>query len=161
MKSERERFDAKWEPVPESGCWIWTAAMCHRGYGRFNLKNKSGYLAHRWAYETFRGPIPNGLILDHLCRVRCCVNPLHLEAVTIRINNLRGIGFAAQNVAKTHCIKGHLLAGDNLWVDKNGGRRCKVCVRLSKRLESRVRSGWPENKLFIPPLPKNKRMVQP
>lgn len=96
-----ERFERLYEPEPNSGCWLWKGATAC-GYGYFRHRP-----AHRFAYELYRGPIPEGLQLDHLCRVRSCVNPSHLEAVTQGVNLHRGETIAARNAAKTHCPKGH------------------------------------------------------
>lgn len=106
-----ERFWSKVEKTDT--CWLWTGSLASGGYGSFNYKYKH-YRAHRLSYEQIRGEIPKGLVLDHLCRVRSCVNPDHLEAVTHRVNILRGIGGSAVNAKKTHCKNGHLLSGDNL-----------------------------------------------
>lgn len=102
-------------------CWLWVGVLNHLGYGRFGNQ-----FAHRMFYEWFVGPIPKGLVLDHLCRVTNCVNPEHLEAVTQRENILRGIGEAAKHARKTHCIHGHLLSPENL-VPGAKGRRCRTC----------------------------------
>jgi hypothetical protein len=119
-----ERFEADYEPITESGCWLWTGVERNgKGYGRFFFDGKNR-LAHRWSYEHFKGPIPKGLELDHLCRVRGCVNPDHLEAVTHKENVLRG------NVAKSSptCRQGHLKEGRNLYtVPSTKARRCRTC----------------------------------
>ncbi len=95
-KTPVERFEAKWTPVTESGCWLWLASTNHNGYGQF-MFNKTMVRAHRFAYELYRGPIPVGLQIDHLCRVRCCVNPWHMEPVTNRENSLRNGSASAKN----------------------------------------------------------------
>lgn len=85
-------WEAMWArvmPVPESGCWIWTGELNRNGYGRVWRLGRR-VMAHRAMYELLVGPIPEGLVLDHLCRVRCCVNPKHLEPVTVRENTIRG-----------------------------------------------------------------------
>ncbi len=91
----KERFLAKVTIGQNSGCWIWTASIGQEGYGRFGIKSlETGKFriieAHRVSYELFIGPILNGLELDHLCRVRACVNPAHLEPVTHKENCRRG-----------------------------------------------------------------------
>lgn len=123
-----ERF---WSKVhkhdgPETFCWIWTAGLDAHGYGQFGF-NKKPTKAHRVAYEELVSPPPSGMALDHLCRVRNCVNPAHLEPVSIGENVRRGDGVSARNAKKTHCPSGHELQGENLIVEKSGTRRCKEC----------------------------------
>lgn len=105
-------------PITESGCWIWMGEIAKsHGYGIVNGPIGNGKrrdYAHRIFHERFKGPIPEGLTIDHLCRVRCCVNPDHLDAVPIGINVLRGESNAAKHAKKTHCIHGHPLTSDNL-----------------------------------------------
>jgi len=126
-----ERF---WEKVDRSGdCWLWTAYVGARGYAYIVTGGRVAP-AHRLAYEWLVGPIPEGLEIDHLCRVRHCVNPAHLEPVTHRENDLRGVGIAAQNARKTHCERGHPLSGDNIRIRKEGWRTCLFCeqIRVAK-----------------------------
>ena len=124
MKSETQRF---WEKVTiqANGCWTWNGRLSGGGYGQFKTGGKYR-AAHRYAYETTVLTIKGGLTLDHICRNRSCVNPLHLEPVTQRENILRGISFAASNAKKTHCPKGHDLSGGNLRFH-NGKRHCRKC----------------------------------
>ena len=116
-------------PVPESGCWLWTAHIHKKtGYGRFGVLSNGPELAHRVAYELFVGPIPEGMHIDHLCRVRCCVNPKHLEPVTHAENLLRGFSRNAVNARKTHCLNGHEFNEQNTYIRKSDGYRwCKKC----------------------------------
>jgi hypothetical protein len=112
------------------GCWLWNGTI-HHGYGVLNINGKFQQ-AHRISYEIAKGAIPEGLQLDHLCRIRNCVNPDHLEPVTPRENVLRGIGPCALNSAKTFCIKGHPYNEENtLFVSRNRGsgqeRICRIC----------------------------------
>lgn len=95
--------------------------------------------AHRFMYRLLRGEIPAGLQLDHLCRVRHCVNPWHLEAVTARVNVLRGIGPTAQNAQKTRCPLGHPLSDENTYRNAQGERRCRICRRSSQERYKRRR----------------------
>ena len=124
-RSRDERFDAKWMPEPNTGCWLWTAATQGNGYGKFTVEGKQVY-AHRHAFERWVGPIPTGLTIDHLCRVRNCVNPDHLEPVTHRENLLRGETINAANAAKTHCVRGHEFTPGNTYVYRDG-RYCRTC----------------------------------
>src|SRR5258708_2280171 len=84
-------------------CWLWHAAIDKAGYARIGDQGKVLY-AHRVMYEMLGGPIPTGLHIDHLCRVRHCIRPAHLEPVTSRVNSMRGVGVAPKNAAKTHCV---------------------------------------------------------
>ena len=122
-----ERF---WPKVDAFGdCWEWTAGKNKYGYGLFRFKNRS-YLAHRFAYETLVGDIPEGEELDHLCRNRACCNPDHLQAVTRRVNVLRGFATSGLNARKTRCPQGHAYDEANTYISKtNGGRQCRACSR--------------------------------
>ena len=122
-------------------CWLWRGYIDPKGYGRFYWNKREGR-AHRFSYETFIGPIPDGLTIDHLCRVRHCVWPDHLEAVSSRINILRGAGISARNARKTHCKRGHPLSGGNLYVN-SGSRFCRECLRDYKIARSGKRSTEP------------------
>jgi hypothetical protein len=134
-RSVMERFWGKIEIGDESECWLWTDHIPPMGYGYFSTKGTSRY-AHRWSYEQFVGPIPTGLQIDHLCRVRNCVNPHHLEVVTGRVNILRGTSPPALNARKTHCLRGHPYSGDNLRM-KRGKRICRTCHNAHKRASRR------------------------
>ncbi len=123
-----ERF---WTKVRlDAGCWVWTAAKDGDGYAHFDWHGEVE-LAHRVAYQVLVGPIPDGLTLDHLCRVRACVNPQHLEPVTNRENLLRGNGFSGVNARKTHCAKGHAYDEANTYHRPSGGRDCRKCNAAS------------------------------
>ena len=111
----------------DDGCWIWTGALTRGGYGKTKVLGRTT-VAHRYCYEQLVGPIPEGLQLDHLCRVRACVNPDHLEPVTCQENLLRGETFQAANAAKTHCPSGHEYTPANTLSD-SGGRGCRTCKR--------------------------------
>lgn len=127
-----ERF---WTKVRdgESGCWTWTASLGPGGYGQFCLRRGVLVRAHRWSYEAMVGPIPVGLVLDHLCRNRACVNPDHLDPVPNRVNLLRGTGFAATRAAQTKCRAGHPFDQANTYVKANGSRNCRACKQAADR----------------------------
>jgi hypothetical protein len=119
---------------PELGpCWVWGAAL-ERGYGAFGI-GKRKVVAHRFAYELLVGAIPRSLTLDHLCRVRCCVNPAHLEPVTSVENVRRGESVSALNAVKTHCLRGHEFTVENTRIEPGGRRRCRACHRIQQREE--------------------------
>lgn len=133
-------------PEPNSGCVIWLGPLNKNGYGKMITGYKSEGTrrtawAHRLVYEYFVGPIPAGLDLDHKCRVRCCVNPNHLEPVTRKENMRRGMhatSVKARNVLRTHCKNGHPLSGDNLYLN-SGHRVCRTCKKAwSKAYDART-----------------------
>lgn len=131
-----ERLEKYAIPEPNSGCWLWTGTLSGSGYGQFQVSpvTKRKKQAHVASYEHFIGPIPNGMQLDHLCRVRCCVNPAHLEPVTPAVNTRRG---NLWQKSVTHCRRGHLLEGENLiprFLAK-GQRVCRECDRIRKRVQ--------------------------
>lgn len=132
--TERERFDAKWKLNLENGCWEWLASTWH-GYGIFYCsEERCGTNAHRVAWRLYKGPIPDGLHIDHLCRNRRCVNPDHLEPVTQAINNLRVPNNIADRArARTHCPQGHLYDEANTYLLKDGRRDCRECRNQAQR----------------------------
>lgn len=124
-KDPQDRFFTKLREA--NGCWEWTAALS-QGYGVFRLTDtRTNILAHRWAWMFFRGPVPDGLDLDHLCRNRACVNPDHLEPVSRAVNLHRGEGLTGVNHRKTCCPKGHPYDVANTYVTKLGHRSCRAC----------------------------------
>lgn len=160
-----ERFRTKIVTSDEHpGCWIWTGPKTPANYGTYLLSRKVAVsdadrhrVAHRYAYECLVGPIPKGLVIDHLCRVTLCVNPAHLEPVTVRENTNRGAGtgnalwdgrptrsmmaVAAMNSAKTHCPYGHPYDAENTrWEQRADGRwcrKCRECRNARMRVEPR------------------------
>jgi hypothetical protein len=124
------RFWARVDKHRESNeldpCWTWTGAKTPPGYGVLRIKQVNVY-THRFAYEQEVGPIPGGFHIDHLCRNTSCVNPTHLEAVTPRVNALRGTSPAADHARATHCSRGHPYTADNIYHAKGSGRRCRTC----------------------------------
>ena len=133
--NERVDYLAERINLTEDGCWLWTRAVTGKppkDYGQLWFK-KQRSLAHRFAYETLVGPIPEGLTIDHLCRRARCVNPDHLEPVTNRENILRGVGLAAQRARQTHCVHGHAFDAANTGIRPDGRRDCRACARERMR----------------------------
>lgn len=121
--------------VAPTGCWIWQREI-HNTYGRVGWRAPDGRKVNAWAhrvmYQAFKGPIPDGLEIDHLCHVTACVNPVHLEAVTHQENVLRSSGPSARCATRTHCPEGHPYDVANTVVDE-GSRRCRICRREQQR----------------------------
>jgi hypothetical protein len=131
------RFWPKVDKNGPGGCWLWLGTVAKDGYGRFWVRSKKRR-AHAVAYELAVGPVPAGLVLDHVrargCTHRHCVNPAHLEPVTTVENTMRGDAPAARAARATHCPKGHPYAGDNLYIQpSNGSRLCRECNRQHAR----------------------------
>lgn len=122
-----------WSVVNKTAsCWMWIGGLDWHGYGYFTAYQRRRQ-AHIISYEIYKGGIPMGLELDHLCRNPGCINPAHLEAVTHKTNILRGQTIMAENAKKTHCKRGHELAGNNLHINKKGERKCKACDAMRSR----------------------------
>jgi len=124
------RFMAKVNKDAPGGCWRWTAGSKNQRYGMFyEVATRAGakqVLAHRFSYEVFVGPIPEGTEIDHLCRNTKCINPEHLEAVSHRENVHRGTSPMADNAKKTHCRNGHPYDDEHTYLYK-GKRQCRPC----------------------------------
>lgn len=125
-----DRFASK---VDMSGsCWTWTAWIDHHGYGRLYFGRRNTEMAHRLSYQWAKGPIPEGLTIDHICRNRSCVRPDHLRAITRVENVMCGVGAAANNKRKTTCKRGHPF---NAF--KGSGKRiqryCTICKGITER----------------------------
>jgi 5-methylcytosine-specific restriction endonuclease McrA len=141
-KTLAERFWSKVQTTPT--CWIWTGSRNPNGYGILSIAKPAGGRttvgAHRVAYELLVGPIAHEL--DHLCRVRHCVNPAHMEVVT-RLENVQRSSHGNQ----THCKRGHPLSGDNLKiiVNRAGQRRCRICARARWGVYSKLRKAHLRN----------------
>jgi len=119
-----------------TGCWLWNGSKSSTGYGQIWVPGKTRQesrlaQAHRFTFEMFRGEIPRGYQIDHLCRCRNCVNPNHLEPVTQQENIRRGEG-GQQWAAKTHCPNGHPYDRENTYKYK-GSRFCRECQRIAAR----------------------------
>jgi hypothetical protein len=111
-------------------CLEWTGCTNPAGYGITSVADKK-WLVHRWVYERWVAPIPDGLVIDHLCRNPACANPVHLEAVTDRVNIYRGHSPQqwAEKAARSHCSYGHEWTLENTHITKNGSRCCRACDR--------------------------------
>lgn len=137
------RYVDKDGPVPAHApqlgpCWIWTGCL-KDGYGQFPHGN--GSKAHRFACELAGKALPENLEPDHLCRVRACVRPEHLEPVTHRVNTLRGSSPAANNARKTHCVHGHEFTPENMKIEHYGGRshrKCRACSSIREKSRDRM-----------------------
>lgn len=129
-------FDQLAPHIDASGdCWEWTGEVTANGYGILPVKIDGRWRnrrAHRLVRIALCGPIFGNLPLDHLCRIRHCVNPDHLEPVTTRANILRGAGLSAQNARKTHCKYGH----SDWHLQPNGHRDCRPCRRAYDRMRT-------------------------
>jgi hypothetical protein len=136
-----ERMDRLTVIDQTTGCWLWLGGLTKGGYGTVRDENSRTASTHRVTYEKIVGPIPDGLWLDHLCRVRRCRNPVHLEPVPPRENLVRGDTLTARFVNQTHCKNGHELTAGNIYRRPGHAseRRCRMCNRLWAR-EIRARS---------------------
>ena len=132
----RERFEERCAPCPVTGCWWWAGRPISQSvpYSRIRIGNQKKLLAHRLAFELFKGPIQPGLVIDHLCRNPECVNPDHLEAVSQRVNILRSpTSLATIYANRTSCDRGH-----NNWRPRkdSSGRYCVECRRIRNAARS-------------------------
>lgn len=116
-----------------TGCITWKGSLNLYGYGQVAIDEKN-WKAHRFSYELFKGKIKEGLMLDHICRNRTCVNPEHLRQVTNKQNVLENSeAVTAKNAKKLECIRGHAFSGKNLRIDKKGYRVCKECFKMHRK----------------------------
>lgn len=140
-QADIDRFERKYMPEPNSGCWLWLNALDKGGYGVFTIRrgvgNKANIAAHRFSYETYAGPIPEGRVVDHLCRVRSCVNPSHMELVTQRENVLRGD--LGKRMVATLCENGHPFSFENTVVDGKDKVTCLTCGSVYRRCDPAAR----------------------
>lgn len=131
--SQRHSAEAFWARVEKhqspDGCWLWIGSLTAAGYGHLRRPQGRYDYAHRVAYELMNGSIPDGLVIDHLCRVRSCCNPDHLQAVTHAENVRRGL--VPYGVIRTTCRHGHdITQPENVYVAPKGDRRCRACASL-------------------------------
>lgn len=142
-ESEIERFFALIGNQTEFYCWPWLGFFDKDGYPLFRRQNGSSCRAQRYSYETFRTTIPDRLVTDHICRNKICVNPFHLQAVTDKVNLLRGNGACALNSRKRICKWGHPLSGENLITYKYKNSIFRACRECRRRT---AREWWRSNK---------------
>lgn len=125
------RFWAKVEGGSYLECWRWTASLNDGGYGQFAIAGRP-HRAHRVAYQLLIGAIPEGLVIDYLCRNRWCINPWHLDPVTDEVNRTRGdagLTTGRYQRSKTQCPSSHPYDELNTRIDPQGHRRCRACER--------------------------------
>lgn len=135
-----ERFTAKYTPEPNSGCWLWTAAVLNAGYGQIYYRGRRAN-AHKAAYDFFHGPVPDGKEVHHTCNVPGCVNPDHLTVVTHAENMLSPVSatLSGINARKKACHVGHPFDSANTYVSKTGARACRKCNAKRARDKKRAR----------------------
>jgi len=146
MRSLEDRFNEKWVPVTESGCWLWTGAVSggkasgvQYGYISVGGRSGSGQRAHRVSYQLHNGDIPEGLFVRHKCDNPLCVNPDHLELGTHQ-DNMQDMAERGRR-KRTHCRRGHELNEENAYTNSRGHKYCKVCKRDSQREKHRAERG--------------------
>jgi hypothetical protein len=133
-RSLEERFRAKFEQGAPDECWLWTGALKDTGYAALSRGGQGEGIvyAHRLAVEFDGREIPEGMVIDHLCRVRHCVNPAHLEVVTQQVNIRRGEAPSILTARTGICKRGHVI-GDDYEERGNGKRACRKCIRITNR----------------------------
>jgi hypothetical protein len=129
--TDAQKFYRRIEPDADTGCWNWVGRIHPNGYGKFSPGGTWPLKAHRWAYEFNRGRIGDGLVIDHLCRNRRCVNTDHMDAVTPHENWRRGESPTAIHSRKTHCVHGHEFSESNTYLQGGQRRQCRTCNKAA------------------------------
>ena len=124
----KDEFESNFKK--SNNCWKWVGRQYVTGYGRY-WQNQISYLAHRVSYELYKGNLEKNKVIDHLCRNKLCVNPDHLEQVTISENVMRGEGITAKKSRSSSCPNGHPYP--NIPKIVNGWRLCKICLRINEK----------------------------
>ena len=124
-----------WSKVNKTdGCWLWIGCTSKQGYGQFSVCRSKLVVAHRFSFELANGSIDRSLVIDHVCRVRNCVNPAHLRQVTHVQNVLENsLSLPALNLLKTHCKRGHEFTEANTYPVPGGGRNCRTCRNIASQ----------------------------
>jgi len=135
MSGWASKFDESYTPEPNTGCWLWLGMLKNGGYGSLKIGGKE-VGAHRYSYERHVGLIPSGLVLDHTCRVKSCVNPAHLEPVTIKVNVQRGYWGTAGippvvEAERETCRRGHPYTQENAYRNPRGQLDCRACRKIA------------------------------
>jgi hypothetical protein len=147
LELAKRRFNEQYT-IDDDGCFVWTGAIDRRdGYGRFYDGSGKTQTAYGFAWRYYCGEVPTGMVLDHICRNRACVNHTHLRLVTNAENVLIGVGVTAKNARKTQCRHGHSLTDEaNVYVRPDGGRGCRTCLReADKRAKAKRRAALSED----------------
>lgn len=143
--TSKEKFQTHVEVDENTGCWNWVGSKNRAGYGRVRRGGKV-HRAHRWAYELYRESIPDGLVIDHLCRNHSCVNPWHLEPVTNDENCERGWGRRIKTGWINHCIHGHEFTPENTYINPLGRKICRTCSDKSREKYYRKIGYYPKRR---------------
>lgn len=147
LMTDDERMRGKYLVDAATGCWCWSGSLDRDGYAaQFRIGSRSdesrrNVKPHRWTFERKNGPIAEGLVIDHLCRNRACVNPDHMEAVTPLVNHARGL-----RAKRAICPKGHAIAGANE-LQRRSGIRCRICANAYAR-EYQRRTGFKHSNAY-------------
>src|SRR5690606_5716607 len=133
-----ERFEEKYIPEPNTGCWLWVGSTNNRGYGQFRTGGRPGvlWLAHRFSYKTARGSLSRDDLIRHVCDTPSCVNPDHLETGSYKDNAQDAIRRGRVSwVSQTHCVNGHEFTEENTLYRKSrpNSRECRACAKIRKK----------------------------